>query len=104
MIFNPTNFSLSVFAAKNSPVRLLVRDCHWLLPSTKSKPVSPVFEFFLIINRSARPGSHVTFKRLNNAVILSCFTFCLNCRVDVASVVSGSVNDVSATRLVFGVF
>ena len=61
--------------------------------------------FFLIINRSisARPGPTVTFKCLYNAVILSRFTFCLYCRVEVASVVSGSVNDVSSTLLVFGV-
>ena len=52
---------------------------------------------------SARPGSPVTFKCLYNAVNLSCFTFCLNCRVDVASVVSGSMNDVSCVLLVFGV-
>ena len=34
---------------------------------------------------------------------LSRFTFCLNCRVDVASVASGSLNDVLSTLLVFGV-
>ena len=46
MIFNPANFSLNVFAAKNSPVRLLVRDFQWLLPSKKIKSALPVFEFF----------------------------------------------------------
>ena len=65
----------------------------------------PVFENFFIINRSisARPGSRVTFKCLYNAVILSSLTFCLNSKVDVASVPSGSVNDVLSTLLVFGV-
>ena len=52
---------------------------------------------------SARPGSSVTFKCLYNAVTLSRFTFYLNCRFDVASVESGSVNDVSCTLLVSGV-
>ena len=37
MIFNSPNFSLNVFAAKNSPVRLLVRDCQCLLPSKKKQ-------------------------------------------------------------------
>ena len=71
----------------------------------KSKSVLSVFEIFFIISRfiSARPESPVTFKCLYNAIILSRFTFCLNCRVDVASVVSGSVNDVPSTLLVFGV-
>ena len=46
MIFNPPNFSLNIFADKNSPVRLLVRDCQCLLPSRKRKSVLPVFEFF----------------------------------------------------------
>ena len=65
----------------------------------------PVFDFFLIINRSslARTGSPVTFKYLYNAVILSSFTFCLNCRVDVAPEVSGTVNDTSPILLVSGV-
>ena len=45
-IFNPPNFSLNVFAAKNSPVRLLVRDCQCLLSSKKIKSVLPAFEFF----------------------------------------------------------
>ena len=89
MTFNPPNFSLNVFVAKNSPVSLLVRDCQCLSPSRKSKSVLPVFEFFLIMNRSilARLGSPVTFKYLYNAVSLSRFTFCYNCRVDVTSVV-----------------
>ena len=61
----------------------------------------PVFDISFFINRfiSARSGSPVTFKCLYNAVILSRFTFCLNCRVDVASVASGSMNDVSSTCL-----
>ena len=63
------------------------------------------FLIFFIINRSmsARPGSPVTFKCLYNAVTLFRFTFYLNCRFDVASVESGSVNDVSCTLLVSGV-
>ena len=67
--------------------------------------VLPVFEFFLVISWSisAWPGSPVTFMCLNNAVILSRFTFCLNCRVDVASVVSGSMNNFSSTLFVSGV-
>ena len=52
---------------------------------------------------SARPGSPVTFKCLCNAVTLSRFAFCLNCRVDVPSVLSGFVNNVLSTLLVFGV-
>ena len=61
----------------------------------------PVFDLSFVINRfiSARSGSPVTFKCLYNAVILSRFTFCLNCRVDVASVASGFMNDVSSTCL-----
>ena len=53
-------------------------------------------ELFLIINQSisSRPVSPAAFKCLYNAVILSRFTFCLNCMVDVALVLSGSVNDV----------
>ena len=47
MIFNPSNFSLSVFAAKISPARLLVRDCQCLSPSRRSKSVLPVFELLL---------------------------------------------------------
>ena len=89
MIFNPPNFSVNVFAAKISPVRLLVRDCQLL--SSKScvvcfKSVLPVFEIFLIINQSisARLWSLVTLKCLYNVVIFSRFTFCLNCRVYVA--------------------
>ena len=104
-IFNPSNCSLNVFAAKNSPVRLLVRDYQCLPPSKKASQCCLFLNFFLIINRSlsARPGSPVTLKCLFNAVILSRFSFCLNCRVDVALVVSGSVNDVSSTLLVSGV-
>ena len=72
---------------------------------TIKKKTGSLYCLFFIINRFmlARPGSPVRFKCLYNAVILSRFTFCLNCRVDVASVVSGSVNDVSSTLLVFGV-
>ena len=44
--FNPPNFSLSIFAAKNALVRLLVRDFQWLLPSRKSNSVLTDFEFF----------------------------------------------------------
>ena len=44
MTFNPPNFSLNVFAAKNSPVCLLARDCQCLLPSRKSKSVLPAFQ------------------------------------------------------------
>ena len=40
MIFNPPNVSLNVFAAKKSPVHLLVRDCQ--LP----KSVLPIFLSF----------------------------------------------------------
>ena len=90
MIFNPTNFSPNLFAAKNSPLRLLLRGCQCLLPSKQSKSVLPVFEFFLIINLSisSRPGSPVKVKCLYNEVILSGFTLCLICRVDVASLTS----------------
>ena len=64
----------------------------------KSKSALPVLDIFLIINRSisARPVSPVTFKCLYNAVSLSHFTFCLNCKVDVASMISGSVNDLTS--------
>ena len=57
------------------------------------------------LNRSRLIKSRlpVTFKCLYNAVSLSRFVFCFNRRVDVASVVSGSVNDVSSTLFVFGV-
>ena len=41
---------------------------------------------------SARPGSPATFKCLYNALILPRFTFRLNCRVDVASLVSSSLS------------
>ena len=43
------------------------------------------------------------FRCLYNAASLCRFTFCFNRKVDVASVVSASVNDVSSTLLVFGV-
>ena len=78
-----------------------------MLTVEKIKSVLPVldFFFFLIINWSilAKSGSSVTFRCLYNAVSLSRFTFCLNCKVDVAPVISGSVNDISSTLLVSGV-
>ena len=46
IIFNPPNFSLYVFAAKNSPVCLLVRDCQCLSASRKSNSILSVSEFF----------------------------------------------------------
>ena len=46
---------------------------------------------------------NLTLKCLYNAASLSRFTLCFNRKVDVASVVSGYVNDVSSTLLVFGV-
>ena len=46
IVFNPPNFSLNVFGAKNSLVRLLVRYCYCLLPSGKRNSVLPVFNFF----------------------------------------------------------
>ena len=66
MIFNPPNFYLNVFGVKNSPIRLLVRDCQLLLPSRKRNSALPVFEGFFIVNRSksARPGSPVTSRYL----------------------------------------
>ena len=102
VIFNPSNFSLIVFGAKNSPVRLLVRDCQCLLPTRKSNSILPVF---LIINqsKSARPGSPVTSRYLYNEMNLSRFRFCLNLSVNVTSVVPGSVNVISSTLLVSGV-
>ena len=103
MIFKPTNFSLNVFGAKNSPVCLLVRDCQCLLPSRKSNSILPVFLIILIINqsKSARPGSPFASRYLYNNAILSCFSFCLKLKVDVVS--AGTVNDVSSTLLVSGV-
>ena len=91
-IFNPPNFSLSVFAAKSSPVHLLVRDCNWLLASRKSNSILPVSEFFLILNRSksVRPGSPVAPRYPYNETILSRFSFCLRRSVDVASEASGT--------------
>ena len=56
----------------------------------------------LNLSRSIKLGLPVTFRCLYNAVSLSRFTFCLRCRVDVASAVSGSMNEVS-TLLVSGV-
>ena len=99
-MFNSPNFSLNVFGARS--VRLLLRDCQCLLPSRKSNSILPVFEFFLIINlsRSARPGSPVTSRYLYNETILSRFSFCLKRKVDVPSVVSGRMNDISSTLLV----
>ena len=66
----------------------------------------PLFEFSLILNRSksARPGLPVTPKYLYNETVLSHFSFHLSLSVNVASVESGTVNDVSSTLLVFGVF
>ena len=57
------------------------------------------------LNRSRLIKSRlpVTFKCLYNAPSLSRFTFCFSRKVDVASVVSGSVNDVSSTLLASGV-
>ena len=103
IVFNPPNFSLNVFGAKNSPVHLLVRDCQCLLPLKKSNSILPALEFFLIVNRSksARPASPVASKYLYNETILSHFS--LNRSLDVASIVSGSTNDVSPTLLVYGV-
>ena len=43
------------------------------------------------------------FKCLYNVAGLSPFTFWFNRKVDVASVMEGSINDVSSTLLVFGV-
>ena len=59
------------------------------------------FFFFFILNRSrsAKPGWPVTPKYLYNETILSRFNLCLKPKVDVASVVAGSVNDVSASIL-----
>ena len=44
------------------------------------------------------------FKCLYNAASLSRFTVWFNRKVDAASVVVGSINDVSTTLLVFDVF
>ena len=52
---------------------------------------------------SAKLGSPVTLKYLYNETILSRFSLCLNRSVDVVSVVSGTVNDVSSILPVFGV-
>ena len=105
IIFNPQNFYLNVFAAKNSPVALLVRDCQCLSASIKSNSILPVSEFFFILNwsRSAKPESPVTPWYLCNETILSRFSFCFSLSVDVASAVSGIVNYVLSTLLVSGV-
>ena len=57
------------------------------------------------LNRSSSIRSilPIMFKCLYNAASLPHFTFWFNDKVDVASVVSGSINDVSSTMLVFGV-
>ena len=102
MMFNPPNFSLHVFAAKNSLVRLLVRDCQCLPALRKSTSILPVFEcYFFISNqsRSARPGLPVTPRYLYNETILSRFSFCLRRWGGVASVVAGAVNDASVSIL-----
>ena len=102
MMFSPPNFSLNVFAAKNSPVCFLVRDCQCLSALRKSTSILPVFEFYFFIlnrSRSARPGLPVTPRYLYNEMISSHFSFCLRRRVDVASVVAGAVNDALASIL-----
>ena len=103
--FKTPTFSLSVFGAKNSPVHLLVKGYQCLLPSRKSNSILPVFKLCLILNRSksVRPGSPVTPRYLCNETILSRFSFCRKRKVDVASVASSTVNDVSSTLLVSGV-
>ena len=105
IIFNPQNFYLNIFAAKNSPVGLLVRDCQCLSASIKSNSILPVSEFFFILNRSksAKPESPVTPWYLCNETILSRFSFCFSLSVDVASAVSGIVNYVLSTLLASGV-
>ena len=54
-------------------------------------------------SRSIKSRLPVTFKCLYNAARLPRFIFWFSSKVDVASVVAGSVNDVSSTLLVFGV-
>ena len=54
--------------------------------------------------KSIRPRLPVTFKCLYNAASLSRLTFCVSRKVDVASVVAGTLNDVSSILLAFGVF
>ena len=54
--------------------------------------------------RSIKSSLPVTFKCLYNAASLSRFNFWFNRKVDVASIVAGSMNYVSSTLLVFGVF
>ena len=95
-------YILKVFGVKNSPISFVKEPiCHrcrtrklWLL----------LFGSFVSLNRSKSIKSRlpVTFRCLYIALILSRFTFCLNSRVDVASVVPGSMNDVSPTLLVSG--
>ena len=67
--------------------------------------MAPFLASLVGLNRSRSIKSRllVTFKCLYNAVSLSRFTFWFSRKVDVASVVAGSVNDASSTLLVFGV-
>ena len=99
-----THQSLRVFGEKNSPI-CFVKWTHQQ-PLQNSKIVTPFFGSVVSLNpsRSIKSRLPVTVKCLYNAMSLSRFTFCLNRRVDVASVVSGTVNDVSSILLVFGVF
>ena len=53
--------------------------------------------------RSIRSILPVMFKCLYNAASLYRFTSWFNCKVDVAFVAAGYMNDVSSTLLVFGV-
>ena len=66
--------------------------------------MAPFSGFVVSLNRSRLIKSRlpVTFKCLYNVASLSHFGFYCRCKVDVASVVSGSVNDVSSTLLAFG--
>ena len=67
--------------------------------------MTPFFRSFVTLNRfkSIKSGLPVKFRCLYNALSLSRFTFCLNRRIDVASVVLGAANDVSSILLVLGV-
>ena len=60
-------------------------------------PLNDLDFFFLSTNGSisGRSRSPVTFKCLYNAVSLSRYTFCLNCKLDATSVTSGTANDAS---------
>ena len=71
----------------------------------KLEIVAPFLGTVVSLNRSKliKSGLPVTFKCLYNAASLSRFTFSFNCKLDVASAVAGSVNDVSSTLLVVGV-